>query len=280
MLGKLIKHEWRAMKKPLIIFFVVLAVTTALSCITLLFINPAFNDVVIGFSAILFICVILLYYMGLIVCSIGTNIMIAVRFYKSCYTDEGYLTHTLPVSSKQLLLGKTITYCIVNIAMGALMILSVFVIVGVGIAHFGSLDASIFSDFPSFAEIDAGFRAEAGIGLIPLLLFVIVFCIGAYIANIIIITGCISLGQLMAKHRVMGALLAYFGFYMIVQVVSIIAAIPMYGNIFKAELAGTTMTMWSLMGPTYIIVGVIYVVIAVIMYFVNLHMMTKRLNLE
>lgn len=280
MLGKLIKHEWRAMKKPLMIFLVVLAVTTALSCITLLFINPAFNDVVIGFSAILFICVILLYYMGIIVCSIGTSIMIAVRFYKSCYTDEGYLTHTLPVTSKQLLLGKIITYSITNIAMGTLIVLSVFVIVGVGIAHFGSLDASIFAGFPSFAEMNAGFRAEVGISLISLLLFVVIYCIGANIANIIIITGCISLGQLMAKHRVMGALLAYFGFYMIVQVVSIVAAIPMYGNIIKAELAGTTMTMWSLMGPTYIIVGVIYVVIAVIMYFVNLHMMTKRLNLE
>ncbi len=278
MLGKLIKHEWRAMRKPLIIFLVVLAVTTALSCITLLFINPAFNEVVIGLSAILFVCVFLLYYMGLIVCSIGTNIMIAVRFYKSCYTDEGYLTHTLPVSSKQLLLGKTLTYSIVNIVMGALMILSVFVIVGVGFAHFSSF--ADFSGFPSFTEIDAGFRSEAGIGLIPLILFVVIYCIVVYIANIIIITGCVSVGQLMTKHRVLGALLAYFAFYMIVQTLSTFAVFPMSTALIKAELAGETMTMWELMGSSISIVGVIYFVIAVIMYFVNLHMMTKKLNLE
>ncbi len=278
MLGKLIKHEWRALKNPFIIFLVVLILTTALSCITLLFINPAYNEVVIGFSAILTFCMFLLYYMGLIVCSIGSNIMIAVRFYKSCYTDEGYLTHTLPISSKQLLLGKTISYSLFSLTMGALMVLSIFVIIFVAIAHFGSF--ADFSDFPAFAEINAGFSEELGIGIIPFILFLIVYCVGASIAHIIIITGCVSIGQLMTKHRVLGALLAYFAFYMIVQTISTFAAIPMSTSILKAELAGDTMTMWELSGPLYLIISAIYVVIAVIMYFVNLHMMTKRLNLE
>lgn len=278
MLGKIIKHEWRAMRKPLMIFFVVLAITTALSCITLLFINPEFNDVVIGFSAILFVCVLLLYYMGLIVCSFGTNIMIAVRFYKSCYTDEGYLTHTLPVSSKQLLLGKTISYCIFSLAMGALAVLTVFIIIGVAIAHFGSFVD--MSEIPAFAEINAEISQELGIGIIPFILFLIVYCVVVAIAGIIIITGCISIGQLMTKHRVLGALLAYFGFYMIVQIISMFSVIPMTSSILKAELAGATMTMWELTGPLYLLIGGVYVVIAVIMYFVNLHMMTKRLNLE
>ncbi len=278
MLGKLIKHEWRALKNPFIIFLVVLILTTALSCITLLFINPAYNEVVMGFSAILSFCMFMLYYMGLIVCSIGSNIMIAIRFYKSCYTDEGYLTHTLPISSKQLLLGKTITYSLFSLVMGALMVLSVFVIIFVAIAHFGSF--ADFSGFPAYAEINAGFREEFGIGIVPFILLLIVYCIGASIANIIIITGCVSIGQLMTKHRILGALLAYFAFYMIVQIISTFAAIPMSTSILKAELAGDTLTMWELMGPLYLIIGGIYVVIAVIMYFVNLHMMTKRLNLE
>lgn len=278
MLSKLIKHEWRAMHKPLMIFFLVIAITTALSCVTLLFIDPAFNDVVVGFSSILLICVLLLYYFGLIVCAVGSNILIAIRFYKSCYTDEGYLTHTLPVSSKQLLLGKVLTYFIVNITTIVIMVASVLIICGVGAAHFGSFVD--FSNMPAFAEINNEFYNEMGISFVSFLIFMAVYCLAACFAHTIIILGCVSLGQLMTKHRIAGALLAYFGFYTIVQIISFFAAIPMYTNIIKAEFAGTTMTMWELTGPLYIVIGIIYVVIAVIMYFINLHMMTKRLNLE
>ena len=37
-----------------------------------------------------------------------TAIIIAVRFYKNTYSDEGYLTHTLPVKRGTLLLAKVI----------------------------------------------------------------------------------------------------------------------------------------------------------------------------
>ncbi|MBE5875821.1 MAG: hypothetical protein E7290_02895 [Lachnospiraceae bacterium] len=265
------------MRKYFLIFFIVMAVTTALSCITLLFINPAFDDVVIGFSTLLFMAVILLYYLGMIVCSIGSNVVIAVRFYKSCYTDEGYLTHTLPVNSNQLLIGKTIAYFLFSLIMGALMVLSVLLIIGTGFAHFGT-----FVDLSSidFSELTVAMKEETGIDLIPFILFLIVYCIVISLANILIITGCISIGQLMSKHRILGALLAYFGFYMIVQIVSTFASIPMTTSILKAELSGTTMTMWEVLGPVYLLVGGLYVVIAAIMYFINIHMMTKRLNLE
>lgn len=278
MLGKLIKHELRAMRNPLMIFFIIIASTTALSCITMLFIDPAFNNVVAGFSTLLFICVVLLYYMGLIVCSLGSNILIAIRFYKSCYTDEGYLTHTLPVSSKQLLWGKTFAYFIVNIVTTILIILSVMLLVGVGIGHFGSF--ADFSDLPAFSEINSAMYDETGISFVSLILFIVTYCIGSFLAHTIIMLGCVSLGQLLTKHRILGALLAYFGFYTLVQIVGFFAAIPMYTNILKAELMGSTMTMWELMGPLYITIAIIYIVIAVIMYFINLYMMTKRLNLE
>lgn len=283
MLSKLIKHEWRALKNPFIIFLVVLIITTALSCITLLFINPAFDEVVMGLSTMLTFCMLMLYYLGLIACSIGPNIVIAIRFYKSCYTDEGYLTHTLPISSKQLLLGKLLTYFIFSLAMGAIMVLSVFVIIGVAIAHFGSFSEMSFAEIMSeldLAALSDVMESAAGIGLIPFILFLLVYCIGTAITHIIIITGCVSLGQLMTKHRVLGAILAYFAFYMIVQTISTFAAFPMTGNMLQAEMVGTTMTMWELMSPLYIFIGAIYVVVAVIMYFVNLHMMTKKLNLE
>ena len=49
---------------------------------------------------------IFLYYFGLIGCTLGTMLIIAIRFYKTCYTDQGYLTHTLPATTRQILNAK------------------------------------------------------------------------------------------------------------------------------------------------------------------------------
>ena len=51
-------------------------------------------------------------------CCFATSIIIAVHFYKSTYSDEGYLTHTLPVKKGTLLFAKVIAgtiWCIIDI---------------------------------------------------------------------------------------------------------------------------------------------------------------------
>ena len=60
---------------------------------------------VIGLSAFLVVTVILIY----------------VRFYKNFFTDEGYLTFTLPVKRSQLLNSKLITTFIATAATGGTM---------------------------------------------------------------------------------------------------------------------------------------------------------------
>ena len=59
------------------------------------------DGTLLGLSFLLFFLII----MGV---SFGTFIVITVRFYKNLFSDEGYLTRTLPVTSGQHLLSKTI----------------------------------------------------------------------------------------------------------------------------------------------------------------------------
>ena len=70
MLGKLLKYEWRGLRLPFLIMLVVLAGTTTLTCGVIFTINPKFDETIVGYSVIALIFSILLYYFGIIGCSI------------------------------------------------------------------------------------------------------------------------------------------------------------------------------------------------------------------
>ena len=93
MLVKLLKYEWRGLFSPLLILLIVLGGTAALTCGVILTITPKYNETIAWYSAMALVFSIFLYYFGLIGCTLGTTLIIAVRFYKTCYTDQGYLTH-------------------------------------------------------------------------------------------------------------------------------------------------------------------------------------------
>ena len=282
MLGKLIKYEWKGLRKPLSILYLVLFGITILTGILILTINPKYDDVAVGFSVLFTMLSVFLYYFGVIACSLGTMLIIAIRFYKTCYTDEGYLTHTLPVSTKQLVAAKTITAVLCHLLSLVLIFITAALLVGVFITHMMNLGGIQVSDLSSIAwgELNAEFKEEMGISFLGYFGFLGVYSLIGAVCGIISVLGCVSLGQLYTKHRILGAIIAYFALTTIQQTVSYIALIPMYGQMFEAEYTGKTITMSSLLGPSFLIILGLSIVIAIVMYFVNIHMMTRRLNLE
>ena len=82
------------------------------------------------------------------------------------------------------------------------------------------------------------------------------------------------------KHRILGAIIAYFIMTFLLQIAAYVGMIPMYSKMFVAEYTGESINMFDLMHPTVMVTLIASVIIAVIMYFINIHMMTKRLNLE
>ena len=281
MLGKLIKYEWQGMKKPLLILFLVLLGITLLTAILILTINPSHDDIATGFSIMFTLLSVFLYYFGIIACSFGTMLLIAIRFYKTCYTDEAYLTHTLPVSTKQLVAAKTITAVLCQLLSVLLIVVTMVLLISVFITHMINLGEFQASDFSlDWSTLNAEFKEEMGVSFTGYFGFMGIYSLIGSVTGTIMILGCISLGQLYAKHRILGAIIAYFGVTTILQIVAYLGMIPMYGQIFKAELSGETLNMVTVMGPTFLIILVASITLAVILHFVNIHMMSKRLNLE
>ena len=285
MLGKLLKYEWRGLRMPFIILLIVLASTTVLTCSVILTINPKYDETVTWFSTMALMLSIFLYYFGFIGCIIGIVLVVAIRFSKTCYTDQGYLTHTLPVSTKQLLSAKILAAFVTELLMILAIAASVVIIIQVTVHH-------VISFFPDYSYdeftrmfmrelsyVFQDFKDELGISFGLYIVYWIIILLVSMFSNIVTIFGCVSLGQLYAKHRVIGAILAYFAQLFIMRILSYFASLPMYSRILTSDY-NSDVTFFSLVSPTMTLTLILTILMAVAMYFVNLHMMTKRLNLE
>ncbi len=285
MLGKLMKYEWRGLRLPLLIMLGILGASTLLTCLLIFTINPRFDNVATGFSVMGLVLSILLYYFGIIGCSVGTMLIIAIRFYKTTYTDEGYLTHTLPVETKTLLAAKTITAVLCYLLMLLGVVATLFIIIGAIYTHVCNISAyeGVYFDQQlgeMLAELSDGFRREYGISFGGFVAFYAIFMVVACISAIMTVLGCVSLGQLYTKHRIIGAIIAYFAVMSVQQFISYLAMLPTYSRMLRAEAMAETIPMFEIISPTMILSLLWAVAVSVIMHIVNLHMMTKRLNLE
>lgn len=97
MLGKLIKHEWRAVwKVPGFVNLFLLLYTFA----GILSLHSSIWESDNKIIETLLILATFFYFISIIVISFIVMVYITVRFFKNIYTDEGYLMHTLPVSQE------------------------------------------------------------------------------------------------------------------------------------------------------------------------------------
>lgn len=112
MLGKLIAYELRGVWKPALIILIIMAVagvagSMSLATVDALTDNYSYSssDVTTDLSIVLTLFTL---FAGFIVWAgvVGLFIVAAVRFYRTMFTDEGYLTLTLPVSTTALVMAK------------------------------------------------------------------------------------------------------------------------------------------------------------------------------
>lgn len=213
MLGKLIKYDFKALSRYLIVIHGMLLITAVLG--RLLFVgrfaeHP--NDGLSDFSAVVMIIGILVYVILFMTAVFGTLLLIAIHFYKNLYSDEGYLTHTLPVSSGQLLISKAISGSVWMFVDVVLVISSILILV---------LYKPIIQDFVAhkYEVLTAmGFPSTVGYGKI--FLAVMIMFIISSVSNVMMLYVSITVGQLFSNHRVLGAIVSYFCINMIISIIS------------------------------------------------------------
>ena len=111
MLGKLFKYAMKALSRTLVPLHVAVLVLGLVSCVA------GFAGHTVGesgsspernvFMAVMTLA-FLLSMVALFVAVVATFVIVIARFYRNLFTDEGYLTLTLPVNANQIMLSKTL----------------------------------------------------------------------------------------------------------------------------------------------------------------------------
>ena len=270
MLGKLLKQEWRSLWKVETLILGILMALTLLAGAT--FALPIWKSEWVGLQ-ISMMMVILLYYAGVIGASLGCVLYLGIRFYKSMYTDEGYLTHTLPVTSHQLLLSKILVMAAWNLISTLAILASMFV--------FGLMVASAFET----GDITQAFRRMWGMGelqgigtfAVGMVLLILTDCI----SGPMLLIGAITIGQLLRNHRILGSIGAYFGLNTVLQIILTIVMVPsMVKLMLDAENLNSFSSVIGFYNVLYFSMCVIYIAVSVGLYFLSEFLVRKKLELE
>ncbi len=286
MLRKLIKYEWKHTGRicgALILFMVLMTVLGCLSFCTPMWSGMFANEFsgitpldVVGFLSLF------LYIFAMIGVSYGVMIYLGVHFYKSMYSDEGYLTHTLPVTSHQLLCSKTLVAGLWYLLVCVLMVASVLALVLTVVQRaMGAQGLNLFEELAgNWSQIGGALEMILGVSLIKEILFYVLQIVVGTFCSVLILFGAITVGQLSSKHKVMMAILSYFGITTVIQVVASLVMVPITFHTTQIMMEENYMTFGMSTMPTFVATTVLNLVVAAVMYALSNWIITRKLNLD
>ena len=276
MLGKLIKHEFKNTSKVMLSIYGLVIGVTLLGTIIFAFMNP---EVSTSFTDFATRAMLLLYGLSIFALFVVTYVYVCVHFYKTMYSDQGYQTHTLPVSSVTTFHVKLlVSFCWMMGAM-LLLLLSVFMLL-IGASHGEILQ--MFS-----AEFRTEFVTElSSLGLAwgEFVFFAIFSLIISCVSYLLLVYASMSIGQLFNQNKIGFSIIAGIVIYFVEQIVSTILTVSL--GLSSSEVlfdeASTTsdaaiMTFWSDMMCSSFLLSVLFVLA---LYLICVVIVRKHINLD
>lgn len=271
MLGKVIKNEFKDTWKVLLPLNLALIVVTICGMIALNIFSLQSNMagfVVAGVS--------ITYMLGLFALVITSFIYLAVRFYKSMYGAEGYLTHTLPVSSFSNLHGKMIVAVLWDFLS---LVLTIASIMALSYALVVNMSGAI-GENPSVAMMVHEFEQVFGAPVWILILKVLGYLLLSAMSGLLMIYACLSIGQLFNKHKIGAAVVTYIIFYIIMQIISFLVMLGTQMDNFEKDMAMIDAGQSAAMLPDMTGAMIQTIVMIIIYYCITAYICNKKLNLD
>ena len=278
MLRKCLKHEFHATGRvmlPIYIAVLSLSVLTHFALNVLASDSKGLLNTLAGLTLALFI-------FGIIGACVGVVILAVKRFYASFFSDEGYLTMTLPVSTHKLIISRLLV-SIVWYALTALVcIASIFVMVMKSsdwnnfLSGFGELMREIIKALPSL-------QSTTLTGIILLAVEILLCMVLAMTLFSLFIYAAIAVGHSFNKSKKLLSVVFAFVFYHVSQIAAVIFGAGTIDLVVKKMTQGGYSIAEQGFAPVNAGVGAgaLYLVLAcAVFYFVTHFFITKKLNLE
>lgn len=293
MLGKLMKHEWKNINKVGGIMVLVMVAVTVIGCIMLHLPGMAalfseggnLSEMQMVGWILMGVMTLLIYVFMLMGATYGIFIFLGMRFYRTMYTDQGYLTNTLPVTAHQLLISKILVsgfwYFLIGIVV-AVSIFALFFSLFNGLLR-DTLAAEGYSTWGFMGMILSEMMEvyeEMGMNMTNFTIIMGIMLVVSPFATIVVLFGSLTLGQLSKKHKGLMGILAYFGVVFVNVIISSIVQIVNSVRLSLAALSNPYGEVTMNTSGSYISSLIIVVVLAVTLYCTSHHILTKKLNMD
>lgn len=205
--------------------------------------------------------------LALVAYAVAVELLLIYRFYKHLFSDEGYLTFTLPVTTHQILLSSIVNITIWTLISGLVTLLGILMIVAPMFTMSGNdVGTSLVQDWQLI-------RSEFGGELVVLQ---IISTIAKAIYSLILPLLSITIGALIAKkHKVLAAFGIYFGINMVISTLSgVVSILTAFSDFMISYSSNDVFYVFSTLVPALVYLG-----LGIGGYFIMHHLVDKKLNL-
>ena len=273
MVGKLIKHEFRATARVMLLVYAVLAAAAVLANLSIRFMDTTNN----AFLRFLFVLVTALFSTGVVAAVVITAVVMIVRFYRSLLKEQGYLMHTLPVSVHGHIWSKLIVSLV---WFAATFVLVWLLILATLLIQSGTQLGDLFAEMPTMKEIVQALREEGmtpgsltvlGLeGVAYVILSCLTLCLHFYAA--------MSLGQMFSKKQVLLSIVFFIAINIAFNILETFtgASLLQHSQMFEVDTLPRILTAMQAVGGGAILLKLVQ---GAILYAATFLPLKYRLNL-
>lgn len=274
MLGKLIKHDFIGSSHSMLVVYLVAFISFAVTALSYLF-NIKFLKFIGSFTSVIIV-------VGLVLI---TTIIMMNYFNKSLYSDQGYLSYTLPVKSKDILLSKAIVSFV-------WLTISYLILVGtvVGTIWYAKakLGESLGADFDEIIDMFSMMMQGGGLPTAAAIAKIIAAALIYGFITILVLIAEVFFSMTLSnvkpfnKLGFFGGILIFVAVYIVIQILSALVMVYFPISLFVSgdgiKIAFKSMNNVS---NTFGIGGLILqVILSIGMFFATNNLMSKKINLR
>ena len=186
-----------------------------------------------------------------------TVALIMIRFYKNFFTDEGYLTFTLPVKRSTLFNSKLLSAFIFNTATFLVTVIAVTVMLAIAPGgEYGGSALSVLLDSFSvpFAAIKSIMNDRLAFWICAYAVVGLAYVLVAFVHETLLLFCTVTFGSILAKkHKILTSVAVYYGIQLLFQTVwLVVEGVLSLGisaiSVVPEVLVPETQVLWLVLG--------------------------------
>ena len=277
MLGKLIKHEFRATGRimlPLLGAELLLSVLAGLSVRGL----DRIEDM--GFLGMSYVTTLVVFILGLFALWVVAFVLMIQRFYKNLLRDEGYITMTLPASVDAQIWAKLLVSFVWFVAVAVIIVITILILASIGTR--GNLLQILGFDAQRREILREGIAQVGGGNIALFALEYLLFSFIGSCAGCLLWYSAMAIGHSAADHKM---LLSFVAFFVIYIALNTITSGLLFGVLPKLDLDRLMASLDSIEGllrfyHNYLRIGSgVGLLYDAVFYFVTRYFLKNKLNL-